>query len=115
MRIAASLLSIPTVSRAVLAQARGISMAQTRNISSSPSSDPDRFEPIYANAEWSGNYVLGGFHPAHLGDVLDGRYRVFRKLGHGATSTSWLSRDAKYVEQLLSLGGSTDTDCSFKG
>jgi serine/threonine protein kinase len=38
-------------------------------------------------------YEPGGFHPVHLGDVYDGRYRVMHKLGAGGFSTVWLARD----------------------
>ncbi|RYP90065.1 hypothetical protein DL770_003804 [Monosporascus sp. CRB-9-2] len=40
------------------------------------------------------NYEPGGFHPVHLGDVFDDRYRVIHKLGFGGFSTVWLARDA---------------------
>lgn len=33
----------------------------------------------------------------HLGDVLNGRYHVFRKLGAGSQSTVWLATDNRYV------------------
>ncbi|KAI0845058.1 kinase-like protein [Daldinia vernicosa] len=39
------------------------------------------------------NYEPGGFHPVHLGDVYDGRYRVVHKLGFGGFSTVWLARE----------------------
>ncbi|KAK4127345.1 kinase-like protein [Parathielavia appendiculata] len=39
------------------------------------------------------NYEPGGFHPVHLGDVYDGRYRVVHKLGFGGFPTVWLARD----------------------
>ncbi len=39
------------------------------------------------------NYEPGGFHPVHLGDVYDSRYRVVHKLGFGGYSTVWLVRD----------------------
>lgn len=42
--------------------------------------DLDRYEP-------------GGFHPVHLGDILDGRYKVVHKLGSGGFSTVWLVED----------------------
>ncbi|KAK9238593.1 hypothetical protein V1525DRAFT_400490 [Lipomyces kononenkoae] len=32
-------------------------------------------------------YNHGGFHPAHLGDVYNGRYEVLKKLGYGRYST----------------------------
>ncbi|KAI0599213.1 kinase-like domain-containing protein [Biscogniauxia sp. FL1348] len=39
-------------------------------------------------------YNQGGFHPVHLGDVLDGRLEVVHKLGHGGFGTVWLCQDA---------------------
>ncbi|KAM5341999.1 hypothetical protein ACJ41O_015030 [Fusarium nematophilum] len=39
------------------------------------------------------NYEPGGFHPVHLGDVYDDRYRVVHKLGYGGFSTVWLATD----------------------
>ncbi|KAI6364322.1 hypothetical protein MCOR25_005660 [Pyricularia grisea] len=39
------------------------------------------------------NYEPGGFHPVHLGDEYDGRYRVVHKLYLGGFSTVWLVRD----------------------
>ncbi|CAI6079015.1 unnamed protein product [Clonostachys chloroleuca] len=55
--------------------------------------------PIYRNRRYTGegtdNYRPGGFHPVHLGDVLDGRYHIFRKLGSGGQSTVWLARDSR--------------------
>ncbi|RMD41612.1 hypothetical protein DV735_g3524, partial [Chaetothyriales sp. CBS 134920] len=38
-------------------------------------------------------YEPGGFHPVHLGDVYDNRYRVVYKLFFGGFSTVWLARD----------------------
>ncbi|KAJ3544706.1 hypothetical protein NM208_g2910 [Fusarium decemcellulare] len=40
------------------------------------------------------NYEPGGFHPVHLNDVYDDRYRVIHKLGFGGFSTVWLAADA---------------------
>jgi len=40
--------------------------------------------------EW---YCEGGLHPVHLGDVLNDRYVVSHKLGHGGFGTVWLCRD----------------------
>ncbi|VUC37590.1 unnamed protein product [Clonostachys rosea] len=41
-------------------------------------------------------YCPGGFHPVHLGDVLNDRYHVFRKLGSGSQSTVWLARNGRH-------------------
>ncbi|KAM5445530.1 putative non-specific serine/threonine protein kinase [Microsporum audouinii] len=35
-------------------------------------------------------YRPGGFHPVHLGEVYNGKYKVLRKLGFGRYSTVWL-------------------------
>ncbi|KAH7128946.1 kinase-like domain-containing protein [Dactylonectria macrodidyma] len=40
------------------------------------------------------NYEPGGFHPVHLGDIYDDRYRVVHKLGFGGFFTVWLADDA---------------------
>ncbi|KAE9366610.1 kinase-like protein [Stipitochalara longipes BDJ] len=60
---------------------------------------------IYSNNRRMGEspekYVPGGFYPVHLGDVLDGRYQVFRKLGAGSQSTVWLARDKSSPERRL--------------
>ncbi|KAI1458956.1 kinase-like domain-containing protein [Annulohypoxylon moriforme] len=40
-------------------------------------------------------YNKGGFHPIHLDDVLDDRFHVAQKLGHGGFGTVWLCRDLK--------------------
>ena len=47
-------------------------------------------------------YLFRGFHPVHLGHLLDdqGRYEVKHKLGHGGSATVWLATDKitrKYV------------------
>ncbi|KAL6827999.1 kinase-like domain-containing protein [Trichoderma camerunense] len=45
-------------------------------------------------AEELAKYCPGGYHPVHLGDVLDkGRYKILDKLGFGSFSTVWLARD----------------------
>jgi serine/threonine-protein kinase SRPK3 len=41
------------------------------------------------------NYVPGGFHPVHIGDIYQSRYKVLHKLGYGGYSTVWLARDTK--------------------
>ena len=39
------------------------------------------------------DYKVGGYHPVELGDRMNGRYRVIRKLGYGQYSTVWLVVD----------------------
>lgn len=53
------------------------------------------------------NYRPGGYHPIHIGDYFQGRYRVVDKLGHGCYSTAWLARDEtcdKYVAVKVCTG-----------
>ncbi|KAK9426576.1 putative Kinase-like domain-containing protein [Seiridium unicorne] len=38
-------------------------------------------------------YNKGGFHPVHLGDILDDRFEVIHKLGNGGYGTVWLCWD----------------------
>jgi len=42
------------------------------------------------------DYRIGGYHPVHIGEVLQGRYVVIQKLGWGHFSTVWLCKDFKY-------------------
>ena len=39
------------------------------------------------------DYKHGGYHPTQLGEVLNHRYVVIRKLGWGHFSTVWLAWD----------------------
>lgn len=54
--------------------------------------DWDFHEP-HIQSEGLENYVRGGYHPVHLGDVFEARYKVVHKLGYGGLSTVWLARD----------------------
>ncbi|KAF2860346.1 hypothetical protein K470DRAFT_286956 [Piedraia hortae CBS 480.64] len=39
-------------------------------------------------------YVLGGYYPVHIGDILhNGCYRILQKLGNDSFSTIWATRD----------------------
>ncbi|KAJ5929302.1 hypothetical protein N7454_007150 [Penicillium verhagenii] len=40
-----------------------------------------------------GEYRPGGYHPVMVGDILQDRYHIVDKLGHGGYSTVWLARD----------------------
>lgn len=54
-----------------------------------------------AEEELTPYYDPSCFYPAQLGDVLDGRYQLATKLGHGSSSTVWLARDLnRYVSSL---------------
>ncbi|KAI0818435.1 kinase-like protein [Xylaria sp. FL0064] len=64
-------------------------------IGSESESSPWKYLPFeLGECEDLENYEPGGFHPVHLGDVYDDRYRVIHKLGFGGFSTVWLARDA---------------------
>ncbi|KAI0512965.1 protein kinase [Xylaria bambusicola] len=43
-------------------------------------------------------YEPGGYHPLKVNDVLQGRYLIIDKLGHGNLSTVWLAKDLKAKE-----------------
>ncbi|KAF8433380.1 kinase-like domain-containing protein [Terfezia claveryi] len=62
--------------------------------------DQWRFQPVRGAMEWIEEYRPGGYHPVHLGDLFNQRYKVLRKLGYGTYSTVWLARDlsgSRYV------------------
>ncbi|TLS28026.1 hypothetical protein PpBr36_02024 [Pyricularia pennisetigena] len=58
-----------------------------------------RFMGTGTRQERAQQYLPGGFCPIHLGDVLQGRYHVFRKLGTGSQCTVWLARDKGVKER----------------
>ncbi|KAK7966600.1 kinase-like domain-containing protein [Apiospora aurea] len=53
-----------------------------------PLDDPDDLEDVE-------QYRRGGYHPVHLGDLLDDRFEVFHKLGFGSDATVWLCLDTR--------------------
>ncbi|KAI1036061.1 hypothetical protein LB504_011426 [Fusarium proliferatum] len=60
----------------------------------SPWEDEDfRFVTNGTACEWGEAYHPGGYHPVHLGDVIQERYRIIRKVGWGKYSTVWLAVD----------------------
>lgn len=64
----------------------------------SPKSERDyRFKTNGTACEWGEAYHPNGYHPVHLQDVLNSRYRVIRKLGYGSYSTVWLAVDRQFV------------------
>lgn len=56
------------------------------------------------------DYRPGGYHPIHIDDRLDKRYRVVHKLGHGAFSTAWLAIDEKTSEYVAVKVSTADAD-----
>ncbi|KAF4339008.1 CMGC SRPK kinase [Fusarium beomiforme] len=59
-----------------------------------PWEDEDlRFKTNSTACEWGEAYHPGGYHPVHLGDVINERYRIIRKVGWGQFSTVWLAVD----------------------
>ncbi|KAL4779793.1 kinase-like domain-containing protein [Aspergillus varians] len=55
---------------------------------------PPRIVPSsLVEEENSPYYNPAYFYPARIGEVLNGRYQIATKLGHGSRSTVWLARD----------------------
>ncbi|RAK86723.1 serine protein kinase [Aspergillus costaricaensis CBS 115574] len=52
-----------------------------------------RFERIYDAVEPVEEYRPGGYHPVHLHDVFQQRYKIIGKLAYGQYSTVWLAKD----------------------
>lgn len=50
--------------------------------------------------EEQSDYKVGGYHPVMIGDVLNNRYKVEKKLGWGHFSTVWYCNDM-YVFSIL--------------
>ncbi|KAF5673688.1 CMGC SRPK kinase [Fusarium circinatum] len=70
-----------------------------------------RFATNGTACEWGEAYHPGGYHPVHLGDVIQERYHIIRKVGWGQYSTVWLVVDMKmnrYVSLKITLATQTD-------
>ncbi|RKK44633.1 hypothetical protein BFJ67_g9066 [Fusarium oxysporum f. sp. cepae] len=78
-----------------------------------PWEDEDfRFMRNGTACEWGEAYHPGGYHPVHLGDVIQERYRIMRKVGWGQYSTVWLAVDmklARYVSLKITLATQPQT------
>ncbi|BFZ10437.1 hypothetical protein BsWGS_13475 [Bradybaena similaris] len=63
----------------------------------SPCDEEDEEEEILGSdddeQEDPRDYCKGGYHPVKIGDLLNNRYHIVRKLGWGHFSTVWLSWD----------------------
>uniref|UniRef100_A0A1A9X1N0 non-specific serine/threonine protein kinase n=1 Tax=Glossina brevipalpis TaxID=37001 RepID=A0A1A9X1N0_9MUSC len=51
--------------------------------------------------ESANEYCRGGYHPVLIGDIIQDRFRVVRKVGWGNFSTVWLCRDLKEEEYVV--------------
>ncbi|KAK8100808.1 uncharacterized protein PG998_007790 [Apiospora kogelbergensis] len=77
-----------------------------------PLDDPEDLEDVE-------HYKKGGYHPVHLGDLLDDRFEVFHKLGYGPDATVWLCLDNKTQDwravkiMLASLSSPSLIACSY--
>ena len=49
--------------------------------------------PLEFSEEDPSDYKFGGYHPAQIGEILNGRYLVKKKLGWGHFSTVWSCHD----------------------
>jgi len=61
-------------------------------------------------------YTIGGYYPVNLYDVLNERYKIVHKLGHGGFSTVWLARDQRehrYVALKILVASASDRDVVF--
>ncbi|KAF4498623.1 dis1-suppressing kinase dsk1 [Fusarium agapanthi] len=80
--------------------------------SRTPGDQERRFKDITSPCEWIEDYRPGGFHPVHLGDLLnDGQFKVIRRLGEGAYSTVWLAHDlrnSRYVALKILIPENTE-------
>ncbi|KFA51242.1 hypothetical protein S40293_05110 [Stachybotrys chartarum IBT 40293] len=56
------------------------------------------------------DYRPGGYHPIHIDDRLNKRYRIVHKLGHGTFSTAWLAIDEKTSAYVAVKVGAADAD-----
>ncbi|KAF5658566.1 CMGC SRPK kinase [Fusarium heterosporum] len=78
-----------------------------------PWEDEDfRFKTNGTACEWGEGYHPGGYHPVHLGDTINERYRIIRKIGWGQFSTVWLAIDNiqdRYVSLKITLARQGDT------
>ena len=63
-------------------------MRQQSDSSSGSSSSGDNDDNDIEDLE---DYNVNGYHPAHVGEILDSKYVLLKKLGWGHFSTVWLA------------------------
>ncbi|KAG5987279.1 hypothetical protein E4U52_007751 [Claviceps spartinae] len=65
---------------------------------------------IIEGVEDISQYRLGRYHPVHIDDRLNNRYRVVQKLGHGSFSTVWLAIDDQTTKYVAIKVGTSDAN-----
>jgi serine/threonine protein kinase len=55
-------------------------------------------------------YQKGGFCPISIGQILDDKYKIIGKLGHGGYSTVWLAKD---VSERYEFPSHFDLMCAY--
>lgn len=76
------------------------------------------FKPAsYDDLEDPEQYMAGGLHPVHLGDLLgnSNQYKVIHKLGSGGFATVWLCRDLEkdvYTALKIMIADASKGDCA---
>ena len=79
---------------------------------------PSRIDPsLLIEEENSPYYEPAYFYPARIGEILNDRYQIATKLGHGSRSSVWLARDlyqfvlaySHFKVHIDSLGGAGRT------
>jgi len=58
---------------------------------SSDSSNSDSSDSDDNDVEELDDYNVDGYHPAHIGEIIDSKYVILKKLGWGHFSTVWLA------------------------
>jgi hypothetical protein len=59
--------------------------SESRSSNSSSSEDED------GDVEEIDDYHVDGYHPCHIGEIIDSKYVILKKLGWGHFSTVWLA------------------------
>jgi serine/threonine-protein kinase SRPK3 len=54
-----------------------------------------KLDPSLFDEENPAEYCQGGYHPVHVNEILDNKYKVISKLGYGHYSTVWFCMDTR--------------------
>ncbi|PWY93104.1 serine protein kinase [Aspergillus sclerotioniger CBS 115572] len=53
------------------------------------------YDPNLSSVESIDHYHAGGYHPVHLGDIFNEKYKIVGKISHGVYSTVWLAQNQR--------------------